>query len=218
MKTKTYILTVVLTILATGIFAQGQKISFAVQAGINFQNQTGVDLLGDEIDNSLLTGFHAGANVIIPVGTDIYFQPGLVFSQKGASSTLSLVTIDYKMNYIDIPLNLLYRGKLGEGYVMVGFGPYVAFALSGKVIAGSVTSDIEFKNTIELTDPLTTTYMKSLDAGAGVFAGYETGFGIYIQLNTQIGLINISPEDTRVGEDNSSLKNVGFGVSVGYRF
>jgi len=218
MKTKTYILTVVLTILATGIFAQGQKISFAVQAGINFQNQTGVDFLGDEIDNSLLTGFHAGANVIIPVGTDIYFQPGLVFSQKGASSTLSLVTIDYKMNYIDIPLNLLYRGKLGEGYVMVGFGPYVAFALSGKVIAGSVTSDIEFKNTIELTDPLTTTYMKSLDAGAGVFAGYETGFGIYIQLNTQIGLINISPEDTRVGEDNSSLKNVGFGVSVGYRF
>jgi hypothetical protein len=57
-----------------------------------------------------------------------------------------------------------------------------------------------------------------LDAGANAFAGYEMASGIFVQLNTQFGLVSINPQDKRIVDDKSSVKNSGFGVSLGYRF
>ena len=31
-----------------------------------------------------MPGFHAGANINLPVGADLFIQPGLLFSNKGA--------------------------------------------------------------------------------------------------------------------------------------
>ncbi len=120
-------------------------------------------------------------------------------------------------------MNLVYKGLLGNGYVLVGFGPYAGYAFKGKnkLEGGSVSieNDIEFKNVLDANDPITTTYFKALDAGANVFAGYEMEGGLFFQLNTQLGLLNIHPEDNRLPGDNKSVvKNTGYGVSLGYRF
>jgi len=60
--------------------------------------------------------------------------------------------------------------------------------------------------------------MKAFDAGAGVYAGYETALGLYFQLNTQLGLLNINSKDNRTPDSEAVVKNVGFGLAVGYRF
>jgi hypothetical protein len=80
-----------------------------------------------------------------------------------------------------------------------------------------VESDIEFKNVVELTDPLTTPYFKALDAGGNIFFGYEMASGLFFHGNTQLGMIGINPEYKILSDDKSIIKNTGFGLSVGYR-
>jgi hypothetical protein len=106
---------------------------------------------------------------------------------------------------------------------MVGFGPYVAYGIKGKVSydgggSTSVDSDIEFKNVVDAGDPLLTTYLKALDAGGNVFFGYQMSGGLFLQLNAQLGMLNINPEDNRITGSNAVIKNTGYGLSLGYQF
>jgi hypothetical protein len=170
----------------------------------------------------MLVGYHIGVNAQIPIVPEFYFQPGLLFSTKGAKTTTGSLTSTYKLSYVELPLNFVYRGLLGSGYVIVGFGPYVAYGIGGKVVTKggdvSLDTDIEFTNTVEVGDPLLTTYFKAFEAGGNVFAGYEMAGGLFAQMNAQLGMLKINPEDKRITNDETSVKNTGFGFSVGYRF
>ena len=169
MKTKSILLTVTIFLLsAMTLFPQaGQKMTFGVQAGFNMQNLNGKDVAGDKLENSLAPGLSAGVNVLIPVAPDFYFQPGLQFSKKGAKNTVSIVTVNTNIYYLELPLNLLYRSQLGEGYILLGFGPYLGYGVKGKVVTGDVEVDVEFKAKVESGGPITTVYMKALDAEPG---------------------------------------------------
>lgn len=212
----------VLLLSVSFTFAQSPKMSFAVLGGVNLQNLNGKDSESNKLENDMILGFHAGVNVQIPVAPEFYFQPGILFSTKGGKNANNPITATYKLSYVELPLNLVYKGMLGNGYVMIGFGPYVAYGIGGKAIfeggAVSLESDIEFKNVVELTDPLDVVYFKALDAGANIFIGYEMASGIFIQLNSQLGMLNINPEDRRILGNQSILRNTGFGASLGYRF
>jgi hypothetical protein len=117
-----------------------------------------------------------------------------------------------------MPLNFLYRGLLGQGYIILGLGPYFGYGIMGNVKSDDNTNDIEFTNTVELTDPLTVPYYKAFDAGGNLFFGYELANGISAQMNVQLGMVKINPEYKILSEDKSSIKNTGFGFSLGYRF
>jgi hypothetical protein len=225
MMTRLLIIALVLILsvpLAEAQNVEKRKISFAVLGGVNFQNLTGLDHSGDKLTNSLLTGYHAGVNVQIPIVPAFCFQPDLLYSLKGAKSISGSLTSTTKVSYIEMPLNLVYKGKLGNGYIMIGFGPYVGYGIGGKVItkAGENTleTDVTFQNTVALTDPLLETYFKSFDAGGNIFAGYEMAAGLFFQLNTQLGLMKVNPENAWFANDKASVKHTGFGFSLGYRF
>ncbi len=223
MKTRFFSLALVLILSASFATTQSKgQTSFAVLGGVNFQNFNGKDITGDKITNDMIIGYHGGVNIMIPVVPQFYFQPGLLFSAKGSKNTGTLLTSKYKLSYIELPLNFVYKGQVGNGSVMVGFGPYAGYAIMGKVITegGSVEveTDIEFQNVVEISDPLLATYFKALDIGGNIFAGYEMSSGIFLQLNAQMGMVNINPEDKRLPGSKLSIKNTGFGLSVGYRF
>lgn len=228
MKTKIISFALILLLSSSIAIAQSTdkgEMSFAILGGVNLQNLTGKDNNGDKLKNDMLLGFHAGVNVQIPVAPEFYFQPGLLFSTKGARNSYGSLTGTYKLSYIELPLNVVYKGALGNGFIMVGFGPYVGYAIGGKssITNGSTTieSSIVFKNAVESGDPYLTAYIKRFDAGGNIFAGYETAGGLFFQLNTQFGMLNINPRDNRVLADFSSklsVKNTGFGLSLGYRF
>ncbi len=218
------------SVLILSTFALQAQIGFGLLGGVNLQNINGKDNNGDKLKNGLLTGFHAGVDVNIPVAPDFYFQPGILFSVKGAKNNFfspgakasDLVTTT-KISYIEVPLNLLYRPQLGEGYILLGFGPYVAFGIGGTENSefGSLSynRDVKFKNTVtNLVDLISNAYYRPFDAGANIFFGYELSLGVFLQLNAQLGLLNINPEYSWATDSKAAYKNTGFGLSAGYRF
>jgi hypothetical protein len=228
MKTKFFTISLVFIFLTITLQAQ---VGFGILGGVNFQNINGKDNSGNKLKNGILTGFHAGVNVNIPIAPDICFQSGLLFSVKGAKNDFfspptkasgDLVTTT-QLSYIEIPLNLVYIPQIGEGFIILGFGPYIAFGIGGKENSefGSVSykRDVKFKNTVtNITDLIDIAYYKPFDAGANIFVGYELSMGVFLQLNAQLGLLNINPEYSWATDSKASYKNTGFGISIGYRF
>lgn len=203
MKTKTFIVALLAIASSTAIYAQSAT-TFGIRAGVNFQNLNGKDFNDDKLENKLKTGFHAGVNAEIPVGIDFYLQPGLLFTTKGAKAEVGDTKIN--LSYLELPINFVYKPELGEGRMILGFGPYAAYALSGEV--KDPDSDIEFGDQPN--------EWKRFDAGANLLAGYEFSNNLSFQLNAGLGLtrLNNRPDN----DNNSSIKNTGFGVSLGYRF
>ena len=229
MKTRIFSLLMILILSGSMAFAQStdkSKMSFGIIGGVNLQNLNGKDASGDKLTNSMIVGYHVGVNVQIPIAPAFYFQPGLMFATKGAKDTYSLLGTSYtsttKLSYLEMPLNLVYKGALGNGYFMLGFGPYIGYAIGGKVLTegGSVSSDekIKFQSVVETGDDLTVPYYKAFDFGGNIFAGYEMAGGLFVQLDTQLGMVKINPEYKIFPDDKSVVKNTGFGLSLGYRF
>ncbi len=230
MKTKLLTLSVILVLSTIAMQAQ---MGFGLLGGVNFQNINGKDANGDKYANGLIVGFHIGADVNIPFAPDFYFQPGLLFSVKGARDNLfnlpakaanSNYNTTTRISYIEIPLNLLFRPKVGDGYVLLGFGPYVALGIGGKQKFTSGTLSYEqkilFKNEITQSEffDINNAYYRRFDAGANIFFGYEMPMGIFLQLNAQLGLIKINPAHSWDTGDKTSFRNTGYGLSIGYRF
>ncbi len=200
--------------------------SFGIRAGVNFQNINGTDDNGNKLKNDLLTGFNAGINLDIPVGTDFYFQPGLLYSIKGAKSNDLFLGQSFnttlKISYVELPLNFIYKPLLGSGHMLLGFGPYVAMGIGGNATYdnnGSNQSEkIEFQNKVLITDRDNVVYLRPIDAGANMLIGYEFANRVSFQLNTQLGLVKINPEYEGNNNDQTSAKNTGFGFSLGVKF
>lgn len=192
------------------------KTSFGIRAGVNFQNITGDDAGGDKLDNKLKTGFLAGVNAEIPVGIDFYVQPGVLYAIKGAKANGSDTKIN--ISYVEVPVNFLYKPELGTGHLLLGFGPYIAFGVGGKIkLSSGDDVDIKFQNTVTPAESLSGAYLKRMDAGGNLLFGYEMANHLSLQLNAQLGMVKINPKIEGVS-DESSWKNTGFGLSLGYRF
>lgn len=222
MKSKASILMVSLIALSSFAYAQNEtKTSFGILGGVNLQNLSGKDSDGDRLENDLIVGYHVGFNIQIPVAPDFYFQPGLIFSAKGGANTTLDITSTYRLSYIELPLNLLYKSQVGSGHILLGFGPYVGYAIGGKAkYEGgdlSLEQDIEFQNEFNNDDP-EGAYFSAFDAGGNIFFGYELAAGLFFHLNTQLGMININAENEGDTDDKTAIKNTGFGLSLGFRF
>jgi len=230
MKMKIKFLTLSAILIVSSLVMQGQ-IGIGLLGGVNFQNINGKNSNGDKLENGLLTGFHAGVNVNIPVAPDFYFQPGLLFSVKGSKNEFYTPVLkasgDYttttRLSYVEMPLNLLFRPQLGNGHMLLGFGPYLAYGISGKettqLNSVSIERTVKFKNSVEdWADLLENAYYRPFDAGANILFGYEFAMGAFVQLNAQLGLLKINPEYSWISDDETAYRNTGYGISLGFRF
>ncbi len=230
MKKLKFILTVALALCTAGLFAQLAEMgttSFGVRAGVNFQNLNGEDDTGDKLENDLVARWHAGVNVDIPIAPDFYIQPGVMFILKGAKNDDELfgqtVTSKLSLGYVEVPLHLVYKPVMGTGKMLLGLGPYVGYGVTGKykieTSNGNETElDVEFQGEVDEGDSTEDAiYIKPLDYGANLFAGYEFANMFSFQVNTQLGLANILPDVQGVDSD-AKTTNTGFGVSLGLRF
>lgn len=199
--------------LAQNMTVNAGRTTFGIRAGVNFQNINGKDADGDELENDILTGFHAGINAEVPIGTGFYVQPGLLYSLKGTKIENSDNKIH--LSYVELPVNLVYKPILGTGNMVLGFGPYAALGVGGNVEVNGNKTDIEFVSDYDASIPAPLQF-KRFDAGANFLAGYEFANKLSFQLNAQLGLVNINPEFS--ANDDTKLRNTGFGVSLGYRF
>ena len=112
MKTRFFSFLLIFVLSGTLALAQSSgKMGFGLLGGVNFQNLNGKDASGDKLTNDMILGYHAGVNIQIPIAPEFYFQPGLLFSTKGAKNETTVLgttfTSTTKLMYIELPLNLV---------------------------------------------------------------------------------------------------------------
>lgn len=201
---KVFSFLVVSMLLSNAIFAQAQ---FGIRAGVNFSNITG-KVGGQKIEDAkMIPGFNVGVTADLNLADEFYIQPALLFTTKGSKMDLNNVGTEFKLttNYLELPVNFLYKPVLGDGNLLLGVGPYVAYGLGGKMKAGSISSDIKFGKDEDF---------KAFDYGGNLLFGYQLSNGISAQLNAQLGMGNMVHD----GNSDNKMNNTQFGISLGYKF
>jgi outer membrane protein with beta-barrel domain len=224
MKKVSLVLTGALSLFTFVGFAQTATVqsggtTFGVRAGLNLQNINGRDNGDDKLENSIVPRFHVGVNAEIPVAPEFYVQPGILFTTKGAKLDEAFNgSPKLNLSYIEVPINFLYKPALGSGRLLVGFGPYFAYGIGGKLKTDGADTDVKFKGKVKTGDDPDVIYYKPFDAGANILFGYEFSNKFSAQLNAQLGLVNINSDYDNFPDTDARSANTGFGISVGYRF
>lgn len=201
---------------------QPEYMSYGIRAGVNFQNITGLDVLGDDLNGKIVTRFHIGGVVDFPIAPEFVLEPGVQYISKGAKFSSGNTTKTLDISYLEIPVSLVYRSAMSSGKLLLGFGPYVGFGIGGtaktETNGTSKSASIKFKSTATSLDLAYNTCVKPLDAGLNFLAGYEFANNFFFSLDAQFGLIGMIPKNSQVTNDKTKAKNFGFGISLGYRF
>jgi hypothetical protein len=216
---KKSILTFLLATATTIAFSQ--TINFGIKAGVNLSTlpQSGLPY---QVDNKNLTGYHAG--IIADLGFQNFsIQPALFFITKGSSypgivanntGNTAKVTTTIKLNYLELPVNLLYKLQATPGVkVYFGGGPYLGYGLSGTWKYPNPTGPIgsySYKSMSFGTDTLRD--YKNPDYGFNFITGVELKKRFTIDLNYSLGLGNIGWDQV------AKIRNRSMGLSVGYLF
>ena len=203
---KTTLFTVVcLIILSANAKAQN---AFGVQAGGTFANQK---YSGSGLDISVKTkvGITLGMVGTLAINKNFAFRPELNFTQKGGKSSSDDGGGSFTLNYIELPLNFVYRTSKDNKGLFIGAGPSLAFGISGKSKADGMEDEkINFGSSDD-------DEIKGLDLGAGVIVGYQFSKGVFLSANYNLGINNLAP-----GSDNGDFKmhNNYFAFKLGYMF
>jgi hypothetical protein len=205
MKKNVVFLTLALVATTLTTYAQ---VSFGVKAGYSSSTISADDNDG----SSRLSGFHAGVIADLSLAESFSLQPQLLYSAKGVKFkdvdiNENETKVSFKLNYLELPVNFLYKPQVGAGKLFVGAGPYLALGIGGKF--EDVKVKFDGKKAADLDETDDKIHAKALDAGANFLAGYELKNGLLFSINYSLGLTNFSP-------DGDKSKNSYLGISVGY--
>ncbi|MEL1239540.1 porin family protein [Flavobacterium flavipallidum] len=175
---------------------------FAVLGGLNNSFLSNGFLKNPPIDKTF--GIHFGALYEINLNEKIAFRPKLVFSQQGdrkkgpgASLSINDNSLDYKLSYINIPLNFKFFSK---PYIIIG--PQFGYLLDVK------KTDNDFGN-----------IDKKIDSGLNLGFGYEIN-KIFIEFNMYQGFTKILEFEPPLNSNNYNhgVTNSLLQISLGYYF
>jgi hypothetical protein len=110
------------------------------------------------------------------------------------------------INYLELPLNVVFRIPGGSGNVLLGTGVATAVALSGRQTS-SGSSDTKKLN---FGDDATDDFAR-YDFGINVIAGYEFKNDFFVQLNYNYGIHRLFVG----GDPDDKLYNRYFALRVG---
>jgi OOP family OmpA-OmpF porin len=169
------------------------------------------------------TGAHFGLIADMPFSpkSKLYFQPSVIFFNKGrkyADSTTGpfgpvYVTAEQFINYIDVPLNIVYKfGKKVK--FIIGAGPYASFFYSGKEKRETIDQGVlTTEEDQDLDVGKGPGYYKVLDYGVNGLAGIEIG-SVFLTANYSRGLHTFYEPKGYEG----TFKHQVFGATLGIYF
>ncbi|WP_276504093.1 porin family protein [Terrimonas pollutisoli] len=191
----------VVTILSISLVSNAQ-FKVGIKAGINDNDQRIKVTEGSIYGGDKFKGYHAGLVGDLNLGKNFYLQPQLLFTRKGAIhlSSTGAEDMKIKMNYVEMPLNVLYKIDLPFGKVFGGTGVTLSYAVGGKQEQDGVTKKL-YSNTGN--------NWRREDISLNFTAGLEFNNGLFVSANSQKGLRNVY----KAGAD---IKNRSMSVSVGY--
>ncbi len=220
-----------ITLLSLISFAQSQLRVALVAGGQQSDIIEKNDLPGWETTKnnySGRTGVHLGFIADLPFSerSHFYFQPGVILYNKGRkyaetfdtliSNIWNLKSNEY-LNYIDIPLNIVYKINLGKkAKFILGAGPYLSFFYNGKLKTETYTKRSIY--TLTENDPQVGNgegKYKTLDYGANGLAGFEFG-RVFITANYSRGLANFfKPAGYTAADYKHEVMGATLGIFLG---
>lgn len=228
---KIYLPFFILLCLATLQIATAQT-KVGITAGVNFSDALIKNDNGKKQETEFMPGFRAGLTIDIPVVGDLYIQPAAVYSRKGfkqSSNWFSGIDNEFEAtaSYIEVPINILYKPKVGAGNLVLGAGAYAGYGLGGQwktqtdVSIGDIrienSGEVTFKNDASTGEFGEYLYGKPLDYGVNALAGYDFGGAFSVQFQAQFGLANLQPEwDGH--QQKGTFNNRNLNLSLGYKF
>ena len=182
------------------MYANAQHIG--IKGGLNLAKMKFEAANVDWATNSL-TAFQVGLVGDFEISDPIYFNTGLLFSQKGTKLNVLGVDVKIPVNFLEIPLNIAYKYDLGEAKLYGQAGPFIGIALTGKTKSGDDEEDIEFGSDDD--------EWKRLDAGLNFGAGVEIA-AVQLGVNYGLGLANLA------NEEDAMIKTGVFSITAAYFF
>ena len=148
-------------LLLSSVTMFAQTYQFGLKGGINVSNYTGSSL--DNVDKKALVGFQGGAFLSLLMGDHFAIQPEAVFSSQGARVSTINGDENWRVSYLNIPVELKVR--FNGGFYLEA-GPQIGFKLNETVTNQSGGSAEDFAKNLDF----------SVNAGLG-FHG-KSGLGI----------------------------------------
>lgn len=203
-------ITLLILVLAFSYSAFSQ---IGVRAGINLAsfNYSADDETQDLFKFKSNLGFQAGIDYEMNLGGSLFFNPAVLYSQKGSKLEFDILdeVIEGKFvhNYIEVPLDFVYKFGSDDMQFGVFAGPYIGYFLGGYNEGDGEEKETYTKEDIE-------------DGFNRLDYGVELGLGFYLSsINVRayysLGLANVMKLEE--GDPDVSWKNKGIGLTVGYR-
>ena len=152
-------------------------------------------------DVTPLTSFQVGVFYETPISDALSLRPSLLYSIKGSKSSFFTQSIDSKFQYLELPVDFVYRFVVGTTAIPVHMGPYLGYLLR-----------VKEGEEVRTGDELDT--FNSLDFGLNLGLGMELEDGsIVIAMNYGLGLAKVLENS-----DVTSVANRNFSLFAGYKF
>jgi hypothetical protein len=131
-------------------------------------------------------------------GGHLGLRYGLGYVGKGAKFPGG-TGLSIHLNYLEVPIDVMYHYPAGPGEFRGGLGPYFAYGIGGK--SGGISSFGQNNGGF-----------KHFDAGLNFRAGYKLSNGVSLDLGYDLGLTNVE----YASEDVSGHTRT-FSINVGYQ-
>lgn len=174
-------------------------------------------------------GWHLDLVINVPVYEGLYFQPVIRYITKGTgfgrpqpikpelSGAYVPAGSKLQLNYLELPLNVVYKFPLGNGKVTAGLGPYVAAGLKGRYHFNIMQNGRNITNNSKqvqfsrkANDNLAVVRMYPWDAGANFALGYEFNNGIMLGANYSMGMTDADRSEYTTSRNRYLAVSVGF--------
>lgn len=174
------------------------------------------------------TGVHFGFLSDLQLGyqSKFYFQPGIIFYNKGRSffNTYDTAVNDYFsinrdqfVNYIEAPLNLVFKQPIGtKSKIFFGGGPYLSFFYNGKEKSETYlkTGSYVTEESTDLPVGNAPGKYKTMDLGVNGIAGIEFS-SFYISAVYSRGITDFYRASAYYGEFKHQIIGGRIGVYIG---
>jgi hypothetical protein len=171
--------------------------------------------------------WQAGAYANIPLFKNGYLQAGVNYIVKGAGLTYTSSLPDslfksgatkLSLQYLELPVHMVYKVPVGFGKFIFGVGPYVAYcfkgdydisAFDGENLVQTGSQKVDFKTSPNLLG--TTMNLHRWDAGLNCLAGLELNCSLTLTAQYGYGMVDVD-------KSPAEIKNRYWGVSLGFLF
>ena len=177
---------------------------FGIKGGVNMSNlYSDSDDINDE---NALWGFNAGVFAAFPIADNVFIQPEILFTTKGAELDYDFAGIEgtskFKLSYIEVPL--LVRFNLTENF-NIHVGGYASYLVNAKIKG---EGDFEFEEELDADD------FERFDAGLSAGVGVDFN-PLSVGLRYNYGLTTIGKE--RDGVTFPDAKNSNLSLYLAYK-